>query len=243
MSDPAPAVAIDVGTLRHAARAGQRDAQLLLAQASMEGRGMAADPDEAFHWYSVAANLGEPMAMNMLGRCHELGQGTAVDLALAAVWYRKAAEAGLDWGMYNLAHLLASGNGIATDRAAAYRWYLQAARLGHAGAMNFVGRFHEQGWEVAPDKDIAMAWYRRSAQADDVRGQANYASMLADQGRIGEAMAWLARGLRAGSPAFVARLRSALAESPHPQLRALVESPAASGPAERLIGFNPVCTR
>ncbi len=107
--------------LREAAQAGQREAQLLLAQASMEGRGLQADPDEAFHWYSVAANLGEPMAMNMLGRCHELGLGTPVDMALAAVWYRKAAEAGLDWGMYNFAHLLASGNGIAQDHAAAYR--------------------------------------------------------------------------------------------------------------------------
>ena len=48
--------------LREAAQAGQREAQLLLAQASMEGRGLQADPDEAFHWYSVAANLGEPMA-------------------------------------------------------------------------------------------------------------------------------------------------------------------------------------
>jgi TPR repeat protein len=225
MSDRATATELDICKLRQAARAGQREAQLLLAQAAMEGRGMTADPAEAFHWYSLAANRGEPMAMNQLGRCHELGQGTGVDTALAAVWYRKAAEAGLDWGMYNLAHLLASGNGIARNRAAAYRWYLQAAHLGHAGAMNFVGRFQEEGWEVAPGTGTAMAWYRRSAQGGDVRGQANYASMLANRGRITEATEWLKRALRTGRPAFTARLRRELAASPHPPLRALAETP------------------
>ncbi|RKI35480.1 sel1 repeat family protein, partial [Corallococcus sp. AB049A] len=86
--------------VRDAAQAGQVDAQLLLAQMHMEGKGTAQDASAALLWYETAANNGAPMAMNMLGRCHELGHGTAVNLALAAVWYRRAADTGLDWGLY-----------------------------------------------------------------------------------------------------------------------------------------------
>ena len=219
------AIAADLQRLRDAALSGQREAQLLLAQAWMEGRGIEPDPVEAFHWFNVAANLGEPMAMNMLGRCHELGLGTPVDMALAAVWYRKAAEAGLDWGMYNLAHLLASGNGVAADRGAAYRWYRRAARHGHARAMNFVGRFHENGWAVRRDPVQAMAWYQRAACAGDCLAQANLASMLAEMGQLDEAARWLRCALDTGTPPVVARLRRALVDSPHDRLRRLVDPP------------------
>ena len=82
--------------VRDAAQAGQVDAQLLLAQMHMEGKGTAQDASAALLWYETAANNGAPMAMNMLGRCHELGQGTVADPMLAAVWYRRAADTGLD---------------------------------------------------------------------------------------------------------------------------------------------------
>ena len=133
----------------------------------------------------------------------------------------QAAEAGLDWGMYNFAHLLASGNGIAQDHAAAYRWYLDAAQRGHGRAMNFVGRFHENGWSVARDTSEAMTWYQRAARAGDFRGQANYASMLAELGQLDEAVHWLQRALDTGTPALAARLRQELAASPHLRLREL----------------------
>ncbi len=92
--------------VRDAAQAGQVEAQLLLAQMHMEGKGTAQDASAARLWYETAANNGAPMAMNMLGRCHELGQGTAPDPVLAAVWYRRAAEAGDFRGQANYASIL-----------------------------------------------------------------------------------------------------------------------------------------
>ena len=123
--------------------------------------------------------------------------------------------------MYNLAHLLASGTGTVADRSAAYGWYLRAARLGHARAMNLVGRFLENGWGVERDAAAAKGWYQRSAQAGDFRGQANHASMLADEGLVDEAVQWLQRALGGGTPSFVARLRRELAGSAHGRLREL----------------------
>lgn len=215
--DPASALA----TLRDSAQRGDPQAQYLLGQACMEGRGTAQDARAGMHWFERAANAGLAIAMNMLGRCHELGTGTAANPELAVVWYRQAAGAGLDWGMYNLANLLGTGRGVPQDATAAFALYLRAARLGHAKSMNLVGRCLEEGIGVEPDPAAAPMWYRRSAEAGDFRGQASHASLLLAAGKVDEAVVWLARALAHGSPSFMAHTLPMLAASPHPQVRAL----------------------
>lgn len=208
-----------------AARSGQVAGQLLLAQMYMEGKGVARDPQVGLMWYSVAASNGSAAAMNMAGRCHELGQGTPVDFSLSAAWYRRAADAGLDWGMYNLANLLATGRGVAKDVIQALDLYTRAAHLGHAKSMNLLARHLEEGLEIPPDPQAALAWYRRSAEAGDFRGQANYASILLQQGQIEPAADLLRQALAHGSPSFMAHIVPELAASPHQQIRALVAHP------------------
>jgi len=208
--------------VREAALAGQLDAQLLLAQLYIEGKGVDRDEQAALLWYETAANNGSALAMNMLGRCHELGQGCAPDATLAAVWYRNAAEAGLDWGMYNYANLLATGRGVAQDRPKALALYTQAAELGHAKSMNLLARHLEDGLDIERDPQAALAWYQRSAEAGDFRGQANLASILLQQGQVELAVQWLQLALAHGSPAFMAHIVPELAASTHPQIRALV---------------------
>jgi len=210
------------GAVRQAAQAGQVAAQLALAQMFMEGKGVARDPQAGLMWYSVAASNGSATAMNMAGRCHELGEGTAADPSLAAAWYRRAADAGLDWGMYNLANLLATGRGVGKDVARALALYTQAAQLGHAKSMNLLARHLEEGLETPRDPQAALAWYRRSAESGDFRGQANYASILLQQGQVRQAAGLLRQALAHGSPSFLARIVPELAASPHPQIRELV---------------------
>ena len=207
--------------LLQAARAGQVVAQLVVAQMYMEGKGTARDPAAAKLWYSVAANHGNAMAMNMLGRCHELGEGTPRNAELAADWYRHAADAGLDWGMYNYANMLATGRGVARDGAKALALYARAAEAGHAKSMNLVARHLEEGLEAEADPDAALALYRRSAESGDFRGQANYASILLQQGAVEQAAEWLAWALETGSPSFLAHLVPELAASPHARIRDL----------------------
>lgn len=215
--DPATALA----TLRGPAERGDPQAQYLLGQACMEGRGVAVDLQAGMHWFERAANAGLAIAMNMLGRCHELGTGTPANLELAAVWYRKAAGEGLDWGMYNLANLLGTGRGVRRDERAAFVHYLRAAQLGHAKSMNLVGRCLEEGIGVERDPAAAPDWYRRSAEAGDFRGQASHASLLLAAGRIDEAVVWLQQALAQGSPSFLAHTLPMLAKSPHAEVRAL----------------------
>ncbi|WP_293973233.1 tetratricopeptide repeat protein [Sphingomonas sp.] len=202
-----------VAVLRVAAGAGDAEAQLLLAQAALDGKGMAADPREALEWFHKAAQAGSTMAMNMIGRCCEHGRGVAVDKAAAAQWYRAAADRGLDWGMYNLASLTALGNGVPEDRAGALALFRKAAAMGHAKSINIIGNFHEDGWVVERDMAIAADHYLRSAEGGDFRGMFNHARMLLARGDRADAVRWLDRIPETATAAFMAKARQWLRDN------------------------------
>jgi len=199
--------------LRAAAEQGFSDAQALLGQVLLDGQGIAQDQAEALVWFQRAAESGHVMAINMVGRCLENGWGAPADPVAAAGCYQRASDLGLDWGMYNYANLLARGTAIAPDRSQAFRLYNTAAAMGHAKSMNIVGRFIEEGWETARDAVLAFDWYRRSAEAGDFRGQFNYASKLAEQGKEIEAAAWLRQCASTATPGFRNKIAQVLLQS------------------------------
>jgi TPR repeat protein len=200
--------------VRVAAEAGVSDAQAAYGQMLLDGAGVSADSREAIQWFAKAAQQEHVMAINMVGRCYDLGWGVAVDKASAALWYEAAADRGLDWGMYNYATLLALGEGVPMDREAALALFHKAADMGNAKAMNFIGSFHEDGWVV--DRDIAKAqeYYAKAAAGGDFRGQFNHARLLAEQGRIGEALIWLGRVREKATDAFLQKVQEYLDKSP-----------------------------
>jgi len=209
----------EVALVRRAAEAGLPDAQAMLGQMLLDGNGVAADPAAALGWFVKAAAAQHLMALNMVGRCYDLGWGTAVDKARAAECYCVAAERGLDWAMYNYATLLALGAGVAEDKAAALGWLERAAALGNAKAVNFVGSFAEDGWVHPRDMARAAKCYERAAAGGDFRGCFNHARMLADTGRMDEALHWIGRAGALGNARFVAQVRDWLAACPHAALR------------------------
>ena len=209
----------EVALVRRAAEAGLPDAQAMLGQLLLDGNGVAADPAAALGWFVKAAAAQHLMALNMVGRCYDLGWGTAVDKARAAECYRVAAERGLDWAMYNFATLLALGAGVAEDKAAALGWLERAAALGNAKAINFVGSFAEDGWVHPRDMERAADCYKRAAAGGDFRGCFNHARMLAEAGRMDEALHWIGRAGALGNARFVAQVRDWLAACPHAALR------------------------
>lgn len=193
-----------------AAAVGEVEAQALLGQILLEGRGIKRDPVLALTWFDIAAERGHAMACNMSGRCHEHGWGCAADASRAAERYRRAASLGLDWGMYNLANLLATGRGVVQDDASAYRLYRQAAELGHAKSMNLTGRCLEEGRGTARDVAAAHIWYQRSAEAGDFRGQFSHAAVLLAKQQWDGARYWLNRALELGHLRFIETALSSL---------------------------------
>ncbi|AZL70436.1 MULTISPECIES: tetratricopeptide repeat protein [Pseudomonas] len=186
-----------------AAGQGAVEAQLLLGQILLDGRGIEQDAEVARRWFQIAAQGGNGMAHNMLGRCLEHGWGGAVDLAQAAIHYARAADAGLDWGMYNLGNLLATGRGVPTNQTQALACYEKAAQLGHAKSMNLYGRYLEQGIATAASPARAVRWYRRSAEAGDFRGMFSLAMVLAERGQMAEAEPWFEQARAEGNLNFL----------------------------------------
>jgi len=197
-------------TILAAAETGLADAQVMLGQILLGGRGIQRDPVLAVRWFRIACTQGNAMAHNMLGRCLEHGWGCDPDPSAAACEYRKAAGQGLDWAMYNLANLFATGRGVAQDQAQALTLYRQAAELGHAKSMNLLGRYLEEGLVVPADSAAALNWYRRSAEAGDFRGQFSYAAVLIVQQRWDEARHWLIQALATGHLKFMRKARDEL---------------------------------
>jgi len=202
-----------------AAGEGEVEAQALLGQILLDGRGIAQDQSLALRWFGIAAGRGHLMARNMLGRCHEHGWGCAADASVAAQHFRIAAEAGLDWAMYNLANLLATGRGVTVDHQQALALYRRAAELGHAKSMNLLGRYLEEGQECLADPAAARDWYRRSAEAGDFRGQFSYAAVLAAEGRVDETVDWLEKALVGGNLNFLRVASQTLSGATDPRIQ------------------------
>jgi TPR repeat protein len=206
-----------------AARLGHADAQAVWAQWLLDGRGVQRNPVAAASWFESSAKQGHPMGMNMAGRCHENGWGTPVDLAAALDWYRKAAATGLDAGQYNLANQYATGKSVPQDHAEALALYQQAASQGHAKSMTKIGRYYEDGLVVEKDMAAAFVCYEKGAQGGDFRGQFCLAGMLAAQGRLDQALAWLRKVPLTATPAYREEAGRALLKSPHEAFRQVGE--------------------
>lgn len=207
-----------------AAGEGEIEAQALLGQILLDGRGIAQDQPLALRWFGIAAGRGHLMARNMLGRCHEHGWGCVADASMAAQHYRIAAEAGLDWAMYNLANLLATGRGIAQNQAQALDLYRRAAESGHAKSMNLLGRYLEEGQHCPQDLRAASEWYRCAAESGDFRGQFSHAALLAEAGQIEDALGWLGKALTSGNESFLRVAGESLMNAGHPRIRAMGEA-------------------
>jgi len=202
-----------------AAEQGLAEAQALLGQILLDGRGIKLDMALARHWFAKAADQGHLMGMNMLGRCYELGWGGSIDLTAAANHFKRAAELGFEWGMYNYANLLLHGNGVIKDEAEALEWYRKAASLGNAKSLNVVGRFYEEGWLVEANRATAAEFYRKAAEGDDFRGQYNYALLLAEQGQLEAATAWMERALQLAHLKFTRTMAETLPSLPNPEFQ------------------------
>ena len=71
------------------------------------------------------------------------------------------------------------------------------------------------------DPAAAIDWYRRAAEAGDFRAQYNLASVLALNGDIAEAEAWLRRTIEGATTEFLMLMAKRLSSSGESRLRRL----------------------
>lgn len=113
---------------------GEAQAQYLLGEMYLKGRGTGTEPAEALSWFLKAAKQGHVKAAYKVGRLYLLGQGTERSLSEALSWLHRAAEADYSPAQYELGQFYASDNINSRENSLALIWLGKAKKNGYAPA-------------------------------------------------------------------------------------------------------------
>lgn len=153
--------------LRTAAMKGDATAAYEIGVRFAEGKGVAANYDEAAKWYDRAAQAGVVPATFRLGTLYEKGLGVKKDADIARRYYTQAAERGNAKAMHNLAVLDADGGGRGANYKSAAQWFRKAADRGVADSQFNLGILYARGIGVEQNLAESYKWFSLAAGQGD----------------------------------------------------------------------------
>ncbi|WP_426437599.1 hypothetical protein [Bradyrhizobium genosp. P] len=159
--------AIGGPALRAAAIKGDPTAAYEVGLRYAEGKGVAANLDEAAKWYGRAAQAGVIPAIFRLGTFYEKGLSVKRDVDIARRYYVQAAERGNAKAMHNLAVLDADGGGKGADYKSAAQWFRKAADRGVADSQFNLGILYARGIGVEQNLAESFKWFSLAAAQGD----------------------------------------------------------------------------
>ncbi|CAN7701362.1 hypothetical protein LJR220_006829 [Bradyrhizobium sp. LjRoot220] len=158
--------------LRAAALKGDPAAAYEVGVRFAEGKGVAANLDEAAKWYDRAAQAGVVPAIFRLGTFYEKGMSVKKDVDVARRYYLQAAERGNAKAMHNLAVLDADGGGKGANYKVASQWFRKAADRGVADSQFNLGILYARGIGVEQNLAESFKWFSlAAAQGDEDSGR------------------------------------------------------------------------
>jgi len=153
--------------LRTAAMKGDATAAYEIGVRFADGKGVAANYDEAAKWYDRAAQAGVVPATFRLGTLYEKGLGVKKDADIARRYYTQAAERGSAKAMHNLAVLDADGGGRGANYNRAAQWFRKAADRGVADSQFNLGILYARGIGVEQNLAESYKWFSLAAAQGD----------------------------------------------------------------------------
>jgi localization factor PodJL len=153
--------------LRAAAMKGDATAAYEIGVRFAEGKGVAANYDEAAKWYDRASQAGVVPATFRLGTLYEKGLGVKKDADIARRYYTQAAERGNAKAMHNLAVLDADGGGRGANYKSAAQWFRKAADRGVADSQFNLGILYARGIGVEQNLAESYKWFSLAAAQGD----------------------------------------------------------------------------
>ncbi|MET4798645.1 hypothetical protein [Bradyrhizobium sp. LB11.1] len=154
-------------SLRTAVMKGDATAAYEIGVRFAEGKGVAANYDEAAKWYDRAAQAGVVPATFRLGTLYEKGLGVKKDADIARRYYTQAAERGNAKAMHNLAVLDADGGGHGANYKSAAQWFRKAADRGVADSQFNLGILYARGIGVEQNLAESYKWFTLAAGQGD----------------------------------------------------------------------------
>ncbi|MGX4774460.1 hypothetical protein ACWAUC_32200 [Bradyrhizobium guangdongense] len=153
--------------LRTAAMKGDATAAFEIGVRFAEGKGVAANYDEAAKWYDRASQAGVVPATFRLGTLYEKGLGVKKDADIARRYYTQAAERGNAKAMHNLAVLDADGGGRGANYKSAAQWFRKAADRGVPDSQFNLGILYARGIGVEQNLAESYKWFSLAAAQGD----------------------------------------------------------------------------
>lgn len=149
-----------IEALKPAAGAGDMKTQYALARLYHTGQFGSQDLNQAYAWYSKAAEQGHPGAQYFIGTFFATGQVVKQSYYRASDWYKLAANLGrVADAQLALGDLYFHGRGVPHDYAEALGWYKKAAQQGHPVAQYLLGSMYQEGWAGDHDPVEAFKWF------------------------------------------------------------------------------------
>jgi len=159
--------AIGSNALRTAALKGDPTAAYEIGVRFAEGKGVAANFEDAAKWYDRAAQAGLIPAVFRLGTFYEKGLGVKKDPEIARRYYMMAAERGNAKAMHNLAVLDADGGGKGANYKSASQWFRKAAERGVADSQFNLAVLYARGIGVEQNLAESYKWFSLAAAQGD----------------------------------------------------------------------------
>lgn len=123
------------------------------------------DNDQAFYWFSKAAQHGYMDAKGLLGECYEKGFGTTINLNLALENYLAAADANKTFAQNQLAiwYYLGKEPVLQQNYEEAYRWASKAAEQDAKDSLYILASCYDNGHGIAKSRSKAFEYYQKAA--------------------------------------------------------------------------------
>lgn len=135
------------------------------AQSELGARYGEKNPEEAFRYYTLAAQQGLAIAQCNLAYMYLQGEATAKDEQKAIDWYSKCAKQGHFAGEYALGRMYVVGQSLPKNGVLAEQWFLLAANQGFLPAQEALLYMYENGVGVPKNSQKAMLWLHRVRDA------------------------------------------------------------------------------
>jgi SEL1 protein len=152
---------------------------LILLQGDIGG--LDQDYDQAFFYFKMATENGNPTAMSHLAYMYQNGYGTLPDNITAKALYEKAALSDSAIAQTQLGILYLNGwGGVEQDSSTAKYWFEKAAEKNEPEALLYLGNMAFTGQGVQKSTSRARSFFMHSAQSGNLAAMYNLGVMFSN---------------------------------------------------------------
>lgn len=166
---PLMTTATEIDDLQTRAGGGDAAAQLSLAIALRDGKGIAKNDAEAMKWAHKAADQGNADAQDFVGFAYLRGAVVKRNTALAFAYFKDAADESAQ-AAFNLGQCYFGAQGTPQDCTKGIEWWEKAAAKGHGRAAAAAAMAYHAGEGIPRDAKKARQLAERAAQLENAGG-------------------------------------------------------------------------